>query len=103
MVEDGPRTRYAQEGESFEALLTTVEERRLAAYAIAQEVIDDPSTTRFGLNLRAFLARRGWRSALSGAELLRLTEPARLFARETLERLHKRGSHRTGSSMTREE
>src|SRR3984893_14052073 len=94
LVEDGPLTRYAQEGESFEALLTTVEERRLAAYAIAQEVIDDPSTTRFVLNLRAFLARRAWRSALSGAELLRLTEPARLFARETLERLHKRALKR---------
>jgi CHAD domain-containing protein len=94
LVEDGPLTRYAQEGESFEALLTTVEERRLAAYAIAQEVIDDPSTTRFVLNLRAFLARRAWRSALSGAELLRLTEPASLFARETLERLHKRALKR---------
>jgi triphosphatase len=94
LVEDGPLTRYAQEGESFEALLTTVEERRLATYAIAQEVIDDPSTTRFVLNLRAFLARRAWRSALSGAELLRLTEPARLFARETLERLHKRALKR---------
>jgi len=44
--------------------------------------------------LRAFLARRAWRSALSGAELLRLTEPARLFARETLERLHKRALKR---------
>jgi triphosphatase len=94
LVEDGPLTRYAQEGESFEALLTTVEERRMAAYAIAQEVINDPSTTRFVLNLRAFVARRAWRSALSGAELLRLTEPARLFARETLERLHKRALKR---------
>src|SRR5580704_17601212 len=94
VVEDGPLTHYAQEGESFEALLTTVEGRRMAAYAIAQEVIDDPSTTRFVLKLRAFLARRAWRSALSGAELLRLTEPARLFAGETLERLHKRAFKR---------
>ena len=94
VVEDGPLTHYAQEGESFEALLTAVEGRRLAAYAIAQEVIDDPSTTRFVLNLRAFLARRAWRSALSGAELLRLTEPARLFAGETLERLRKRAFKR---------
>jgi CHAD domain-containing protein len=60
----------------------------------AQEVIDDPSTTRFVLNLRAFLARRAWRSALPGAELLRLTEPARLFAGESLERLHKRAFKR---------
>jgi triphosphatase len=94
LVEDGPLTRCAQEGASFEALLTTVEERRLATYAIAQEAINDPSTTRFVLNLRAFLARRAWRNALSGAELLRLTEPATLFARETLERLHKRALKR---------
>jgi triphosphatase len=94
LVEDGPLTHCAQEGESFQALLTAVEGRRLAAYAIAQEVIDDPSTTRFVLNLRAFLARRAWRNALSGAELLRLTEPARLFAGETLERLHKRAFKR---------
>jgi CHAD domain-containing protein len=94
LVEEGPLTRCAQEGESFEALLTTVEERRLATYAIAQKVIDDPSTTRFVLNLRAFLTRRTWRNALSGAELLRLTEPATRFARETLERLHKRALKR---------
>src|ERR1700738_1698025 len=75
-------------------LLTTVEGRRLAAYAIAQEVIDDPSTTRFVLKLRAFLARRAWRNALCGAELLRLTEPARPFAGETLERLHTRAFKR---------
>jgi inorganic triphosphatase YgiF len=93
LVEDGPLTHYARD-EGFEALLTTVEERRLAAYAIALEVIDDPSTTRFVLKLRAFLARRAWRSALSGAELLRLTEPARLFAGETLERLHNRAFKR---------
>jgi triphosphatase len=74
LVEVGPLTHYARD-KGFEALLTATEERRLAAYAIAQEVIEDPSTTRFVLKLRAFLARRAWRSALSGAELLRLTEP----------------------------
>lgn len=63
LVEDGPLTLLAR-GESFEALLAMVEERRLAAYAIAQDVIDDPSTTRFVLNLQAFLARRAWRKRL---------------------------------------
>jgi triphosphatase len=93
LVEDGPCTLLAR-GESFEALLTTVEERRSAAYAIAQDLIDDPSTTRFVLNLQAFLARRAWRNSLSGAELLRVTEPAVLFAGETLERFHKRALKR---------
>jgi triphosphatase len=93
LVEVGPLTHYARD-KGFEALLTATEERRLTAYAIAQEVIEDPSTTRFVLKLRAFLARRAWRSALSGAELLRLTEPAKVFAGETLERLHKRALKR---------
>jgi triphosphatase len=94
LVEDGPLTRYADEDKSFKALLTMVEERRVAAYAIAQNIIDDPSTTRFVLKLRAFLVHRAWRNALSDAELLRLTEPATLFAREALEWLHKRALKR---------
>ena len=79
LIEDGPRACYAHEGESFEALLIMIEDRRMAAYAIAQNIIEDPSTTRFVLKLRAFLAHKGWRNALSGAEFLRLTEPATLF------------------------
>jgi triphosphatase len=94
LVEDGPLTCYADELESFKVLLTMVKERRMAAYAIAQEIIDDPLTTLFVLKLRAFLAHRAWRNALSGAELLRLTEPAALFAAETLEWLHKRALKR---------
>lgn len=94
LVEEGPLTCYADEHESFKALLTMVKERRMAAYAIAQKIIDDPLTTRFVLTLRAFLAHRAWRNALSGAELLRLTEPAALFAAETLEWLHKRALKR---------
>jgi triphosphatase len=94
LVEVGPLTHYARD-KGLEALLTAIEERRLAAYAIAQAVIEDPSTTRFVLKLRAFfLARRAWQSALSGAELLRLTEPAKIFAGETLERFHKRALKR---------
>src|SRR3984893_16987263 len=56
LIEVGPLRHYARD-EGFEALLTAVEERRSAAYAIAQEVIEDPSTTRFVLKLRAFLRR----------------------------------------------
>ncbi|WP_162180416.1 CYTH and CHAD domain-containing protein [Methylocapsa aurea] len=93
LVEKGPLTHHPRD-ESFTALLTAAEDRRLAAYAIAQGVIADPATTRFVLNLRAFVARRAWRSGLSGAELPRLTEPAKRFAAETLERLHKRALKR---------
>jgi len=100
LIEVGPLRYYARD-EGFEALLTAVEERRSAAYAIAQEVIEDPSTTRFVLKLRAFLAHRAWRSALSGAELLRLTEPVKVFAGETLERLHKRSNEAGGFRRNR--
>ena len=89
LVEDGPCT-LLPPGETFEALLTAVEQRRSAAYAIAQDLIHDLSTTRFVLNLQAYLAHRAWRNALSSAELSRLTEPAALFAGKTLERLRKR-------------
>lgn len=88
LVETGPLTSLARD-ESFEALFSAVEERRVAAYATALDVIHDPQTTQFVLHLQAFLARHAWRSALSGAELSRLTEPARDFAGATLERLHK--------------
>ena len=53
LVEDGPCT-LLPPGESFEALLTAVEERRSAAYAIAQDLIHDPLTTRFVLKLASF-------------------------------------------------
>jgi inorganic triphosphatase YgiF len=89
LVEKGPLAQHAQ-GESLEALLTTLDDRRVAAYAIAQEAIVDLSTTQFVLNLQAFLARQTWRRTLSGVEPPRLTEPAAPFACETLERLHKR-------------
>jgi CHAD domain-containing protein len=42
------------------------------------------------LSVEAFVSRRGWRNALSGTELPRLTEPATGFAAECLERLHRR-------------
>jgi len=93
LVQTGPLAHHAR-SESFDALLSAVEDRRAGAYASVRELIDDPSTTRFVLAVRAVLARHAWRSALSGAELPRLTESVRLFAGETLERLHKRALRR---------
>jgi triphosphatase len=40
--------------------------------------------------VEAFAARRGWRNALAGEGLSRLTEPAAGFAAESLDRLHRR-------------
>ena len=60
LVEDGPRTLLAP-GETFEALLTAVEQRRSAAYATAQDLIDDPSTTRFVSPCKLF-----WRAEPGG-------------------------------------
>jgi triphosphatase len=80
-------------------LMSAFEERRCAAYRDARALIDAPQTTIFVLRIHAFLARRGWRNALSGPELARLTEPAGIFAADALERLHKRAAKR-GRNLT---
>jgi len=49
------------------------------------------------LSIQAFIARRGWRNALSADALSRLTEPAANFAQANLHRMHgkllKQGKH----------
>ena len=89
MVEKGPLKLYARDT-SFEVLLEAAKARRDSAYVQARRVVTDPSTSVFVLNLRAFAARRGWRNALSGADLPILTQPARTYAYATLARMHKR-------------
>lgn len=89
----GPQAHYPDET-SFEPLLATLEQRRLTSYSQVLAMLDEPATTLFLLRMQGFLARRGWRSALSEESLPRLQEPARIFAAETLERLHKRSLKR---------
>ncbi len=89
MVEKGPLSFYSRD-KSFDALLELALSNRQQAYDSARKVIADPATSIFVLQLRAFTARRGWRSGLSGAELLFLTRSATEYAAHTLDRMHKR-------------
>jgi triphosphatase len=88
---------------NFGPLLRALDERRDAAYGEARTLIDAPETTVFVINMHAFLARRGWRNTLSGAELAQLTEPAEVFAADALERLHARAAKRGRKLATDEE
>ncbi|MBV8565438.1 MAG: CHAD domain-containing protein [Methylobacteriaceae bacterium] len=97
LVETGPLTDHRLDA-SFEALLGAVEIRRSEAYADARHFIEASETMRFVIGLQAFVMHRGWRSGLSAPQLPRLTENARLFAAETLDRLRKRALKR-GKSL----
>ncbi len=93
LVEAGPMSHFGAKA-NFAQLMSAFEERRCAAYRDARDLIDAPQSTIFVLKMHVFLARRGWRNALSGNELARLTEPAEVFAAKALERLHKRAAKR---------
>lgn len=74
----------------FDVLLAASDRYRDGGYASVRALLANAATTRFVLAMQAFVARRGWRNALPGAELPRLTGPASDFAATCLERLHRR-------------
>nr|WP_252393736.1 CYTH and CHAD domain-containing protein [Candidatus Rhodoblastus alkanivorans] len=89
LIEDGPMGHFGDK-KDFAPLLDALEERRAAAYADSRALIESPRPSVFVLRLSAFVARRGWRNAVSGPELSRLTEPVAVFAAQALDRVHKR-------------
>ncbi|MCC3246272.1 CHAD domain-containing protein [Methylocystis sp. WRRC1] len=89
LVTDGPLMAFASD-ESFEALLSASEARRLHAYEIARQVVRAPETSRFVLELQAFVASRGWRNKLGTEDLTRLGKPAHGFAADALQGLYRR-------------
>ena len=89
LVRDGPLAALPAE-KGFDVLLAASESRREAGYASVAALLTDAATTRFVLALQAFVARRGWRNALPGADLPLLTGPASNFAAACLDRLHRR-------------
>jgi len=93
LVQDGPMAHFGAKVD-FGPLLRALDERRDAVYGEARRLIDAPETTVFVIGMHAFLARRGWRNSLSGAELAQLTEPAEVFAANALDRLHARAAKR---------
>lgn len=98
LVNEGPRASFPAEA-SFESLLSIFEERRLDSYRHAKEVVSAPETSRFVLELQAFVSARGWRNRLPTEQLPKLGTPARDFACETLERLYQR-ARKLGKSIT---
>jgi triphosphatase len=74
----------------FEALLGASGTHRDDGHRLVEATLQDIGTTRFVLSALGFVARRGWRSAVPGAELARLSAPADAFAAQSLERLHRR-------------
>jgi len=89
LIEDGPMGHFGDK-KDFAPLLDALEERRAAAYAESRALIASPAPSAFVLRLSAFVARRGWRNAVTGMELTTLTEPVAVFAASALDRLHKR-------------
>ncbi len=99
LIEDGPMGHFGDR-KDFAPLLAALESRRAAAYVESRALIESARPSLFVLRLSAFVARRGWRNALTGAELTVLTEPVTVFAAEALERLHKRVLKRGKKLMT---
>ena len=96
MLRDGPAAAFPEQP-GFAPIFAAAEQHRAAACEAIRNLLASPETTCFVLSIQAFVARRGWRNALSGDALARLTEPARLFAGANLHRMHgkllKRGKH----------
>ena len=88
-LREGPCIAFPSET-GFEALMADVSTQQEAGCTAIAALLAHPDTTRFVLSVEAFIARRGWRNALAGADLPRLTDPASGFAAECLERLHRR-------------
>ncbi len=97
LVSGGPLAVFPSEP-SFDDLLSASATRREDAYRAARETIGAPETSRFVLELEAFVASRGWRNALGTEELPMLGRPARSLADEAIERLYRR-ARKLGKGM----
>jgi inorganic triphosphatase YgiF len=92
-VAGGPAAHFSAP-EVFEPLKAAVDDRRNMLHAEARAMINGSGCALFALKLQAFLARRRWRNGLASDDLQLLTQPAKLFAAEALERLHHRALRR---------
>lgn len=88
-LQTGPMAAFTHEV-GFAALEAQCVAHRQAGYKQVDALLKRPETTRFLLDVEAFLVRRGWRSDLPAEALPHLAEPARLMAAQALERLHRK-------------
>ena len=89
MLEEGPFAGLAEDA-GRAAFLQAVNERRDEGYGYAHAMLAAPQTTRFVLDLRAFIARKGWHAGLTSEQLINLGEPAAKFAQRALERMDRK-------------
>ena len=89
LVAEGPLSIFPRD-DSFEALLSASAACRARAYVDACQLLSAPETSRFVLDLQAFVALRGWRNGLGTEDLSKLGQPARPFAADALGRLDRR-------------
>jgi triphosphatase len=89
LSKNGPLAAFPSEP-SIETLLSAFESQRRNAYSLAKEVIRAPETSRFVLELQAFVASRGWRNKMDAEALRDLGRPAKEVASELLELLYQR-------------
>lgn len=99
LINEGPRAALPAEV-TFDRLLGIIAERRDADYRRAKDALREPETSRFILELQAFVAARGWRNRLSADRLPDLGSPAVYLATGALERLYQR-ARRLGKNIMR--
>ncbi len=96
LVRSGPAASFHGE-RGLETVLAACEAHRAAGYDAVDALLKQVGTTQFVLSALAFVARRGWRNTVPGADLPRLSSPAAGFAALSVDRLHhrlrKRGRH----------
>jgi inorganic triphosphatase YgiF len=76
--------------QSLQAMLHAAGEKREIAYLDAASFIESRDYTRLLLDLSLWLEQRAWRKAIGRAQLETLDRRARRFAREVLDRHHKK-------------
>lgn len=86
LVRSGPAAHFAGH-KGLAAILRSAAERSAHGHQQVRALLDDTATSRFVLQLDAYVARHGWRN---GADLAVLTQPVIAFAAQCLERLDRR-------------
>jgi CHAD domain-containing protein len=91
LVESGPVRHFGNDTQ-FASIIQAIEGQRKKDDELAQATISAPATTRFVLEMHAFLAHHHWQDDI--AQPSQLDRPVRDFAKDILKRLSKRALKR---------
>jgi CHAD domain-containing protein len=86
LIERGP-VRHFRDDTQFALIIQAIEGQRKKDDEFAYATITAPATTRFVIEMHAFLAHRNWQDAIQPSQL---DQPVRDFAKDILKRLYKR-------------